>query len=395
MGVDELPGQDSNPYHPPSDRSLESIRGAIDDALSTRDRAEFSGEVTKRDLRHALNMKSFRADLVHLRKSRWFLLIPAVLVGLLHWTAYRQTGVWSEKTVILIACLLGYFAYVNLLRLWTVRQCVQLNADAIGPTRGWIDRDKLFVEDDHGQGFMFVDAMIGFAVSRRQLVLSADKTHSRFIVLPFRFFEDPDTAQLLAQSLAAARPFMKPETLDSRRKELPSVESEFQPSEHAIFYSGEVLCEDIKGTPLQKRISKVKWAAFGRTVLTLGLPMLMVLALGLPEEFIWVAGIFLTLVLLRVTYRIVRAPLIGQADDDVMFRTAGWVEDGGLVIISKTGQASLKWSAFQKEAAITNRLMAIQTKSQSVWHMLGRDQFESEDDWDSACEIVRKQTGLA
>jgi hypothetical protein len=123
--------------------------------------------------------------------------------------------------------------------------------------------------------------------------------------------------------------------------------------------------------------------------------MVMVSVLGLPEEFIWAAGVFLTLVLIRVTYRILHAPIIGQADDDVMFRTAGWVEDDGLVVMSTTGQASLKWSAFRREATINDRLIAIQTKSQSVWQMLGRDQFESQDDWDATCEIVREHIGLA
>ncbi len=380
----------TNPYLPPSTDAALAVSSALDDALKTRDYAEFEAEVTERDLLEALGSKTFRRDLVRLRRFRWFVSIPLALVLALVGIQWARGNAFPGVTLLLVVFPIVLIAYAFGLHWWIRGKHAKLNHGMLGPIRGRIDRESLWIESDDQVRYRKMQFLVGAAVTRRQLVLGFDPSYSLFETIPKRAFSDLDTAELLARNLVDARPFSKIKQFDQRRSEPPTDEPRFQPGPGAVFYSGEVLIDDIVGTPLERARKKASYTVLLQTAVVLGITGFFVLAMGVSSFFSIIAVTVLTLIFLRTWVRVTSAPLSGQADEDVMFRSAGWFDNEGIVSLTSIGQAKLKWSLLES-AVITDRVIAMRPRRGAVWYLIARRQYPEASQWNAACQWVREK----
>lgn len=378
----------NNPYQPPEVDPARSIAGVLDDALKTRDRVEFEAVLTQSDQYDAVRRTSMRADLRRIRRFRWMLAIPIGLIFVIALSRGLRTGQLSGLPVYLLSAAVALTLYVSLLGRWLTRKHVEMNRDVLGPIKGWMDRETLWIENELQTRCRPLSQLVGVAKNERQLVLCFDSTHCLFETLPRRGFNDPDTLEILADNLARTRPYATAKPFDARRLEPPTEQPRFQPGEAAVFYSGALYRADIKGTPLEGSQRRARLMMAAQLLIFIAVCAGFIILIGPSTEFRMVALAVVGLIFVRALLRVSQAPLAGQADDAVFWQSAGWLDQAGIFSMTVLGQTMSQWGAFDR-AVITDRVISIRTASGSLWHLTGRGQFADQSQWEAACKLVR------
>lgn len=340
------------------------------------------------DVRAALRGRSLRRELARIRRLGWLITI-AVLLLLLTIVLWQGMGRISAGRAMMIAALMVIGAYPWLMYRWLVHRHIKANAGLIGPIKGWIDRQSLWIEDPHQIRVRWLSQLVGAARSGDQIVLCFDPTQTVFETLPLRGFDDPDTARVLAEEAARARPLGRVLTLDSRRLVVPSEPPCFPSGANACCFAGRLLTDDLRGTPLVRAQWMAKLRVLGMVLITLTIATLLIIALSPPAWLTMVVLASLVLALARLAVRVVVAPLVGQADRQVMFESAGWLDSEHVVSMTSIGQTQSKWSAFDA-AAITSRVICLKSRGSRLWYLVGRGQFAQSGHWEAACQLVRR-----
>ncbi len=388
-----MQSESTNPYRPPEVDPAREIVGVLNDALKTRDRVEFETVLTQQDQVDALRRTMMRPELRRFRRIRWVLLILSVLV-LLVTVRWLRAGQLTGLLAFLLISIIAFTLYVTFLSHWMVRRQVKMNRDVQGPIKGWIDRETLWIENESQTRCRWLSQLVGVAKNPRQLVLCFDPTLSLFETLPLRGFSDSDTIEILADNLVRARPFPKAKPFDKRRLDPPTDEPRFRPGEDAQFYSGGLYRNDIKDTPLADSQRRARWLITGQLTLFVSVCMGIVLFTGSSIEFRVMAFLVIGFIYVRALLRVFKAPLSGQADDDVFWQSAGWIDQSGIVSMTVIGQTMSKWAVFDR-AVITDRVISCRTRSDALWHLIGRGQLGDDSQWEAACQIVREHLQTA
>jgi hypothetical protein len=389
-----LPSEANNPYRPPEVDPARAIVGVLDDALQTRSSVEFETVVTQRDQVDAVRRTTMRPDLRRIRRIRWLLLFPAALILFVTVIRSIRSGQLIGLSTYIFIAIIVLALYVTFLSRWLIRKHVKMNRDVLGPIKGWIDREMLWIENEHQTRCRSLSQLVGVAKNQRQLVLCFDPTHSLFETLPRRGFNDPDTIEILADNLVRARPFSTAKPFDSRRLEPPTDKPRFQPGDGALFYSGALYRDDIKHTPLEDSQRRARLLMIGQLVAFVSVCVGFIIYIGSSTEYRILALSVIGFIFIRALLRVSRAPLAGQADKAVFWQSAGWLDQSGIVSITVIGQTMSKWSAFDR-AVITDRVISVRTSSGSLWHLIGRGQIADDSQWEAACQIVREHLPTA
>ncbi|MGI9474274.1 MAG: hypothetical protein ACR2NZ_22220 [Rubripirellula sp.] len=387
-----MASENPNPYSPPSTDSDRDLSSALDAGLKTRERAVFSTVITEADLLDALDCKSYRRDLRKLRRLRVLVLAPVLLILLAEFA--QGLGVARLRLMPLVmlgglSCLLAFTGFMH----WRLRRkSVKINQPLLGAVNGWLDRSGLWIESEHQTRYRPLDQLVGAAKTRHALVLCFDRAYALFETLPFRAFEDVDTAELLADRLVESRPFQSAASMDSRRLEPLQGEPKFQAQADATYYSGQVMLADLKGTSMER---SQRWARFWgwfQTLVILCCSAGFVLFIS-PSILLTFASVaVLTFVFLRTTLRILRVPFLGQAERGVMFYSSGWLDQNGLVALTRIGQANTRWAAFDT-VEFTDDLIALRSRDADLWHLVSRSQFADQRDWQAAVAVAKRSMG--
>lgn len=377
----------SNPYQPPQADPARAIIGVLDDTLKTRQRISFETVLTHRDLIDALYHSTFRGSYRRFRRIRRYLLIPATVLLLHLCLSWLRFGQVLTVPVILLAAVGGMLIAIAMLQRWTISRQARMNLDALGPMRGWIDRETLWIENEFQTRCRPLSQLVGAGKNPGQLILCFDRTHLLFETLPLRAFEDPDTAEILADNLARARPFSTPQAFDERRLEMPTDAPRFEAGTDAIHYAGSLYRDDIRGTDLERSQRRGRMWMAGQLTLFIGVALLLVWYLGPWIEFQVGVTLALGLIFVQSILRVLRSPLGGQATNDVFWQSSGWIDQTGIFSMTTTGQTMSSWDAFDR-VLITDRVISCRAKSGLLWHLTGRGQFADEPSWEKACQCV-------
>ena len=187
----------------------------MDDALKTREYVEFEGEITRPDLVTAVRYSAMRRDLQSMRRSHLFVMIAGVIILFLVAMLSMQ-GRNVEELPILAGGLAVVLVYATSMHRWLAGRYVKNNSDIMGPVKGRIDRNSLWIENERQTRYRPFRHLVGTDMNRRGWVLCFDPTLSMFEMLPMSGFDDPDTASILASNLSQARPFSAVAAFDSR-----------------------------------------------------------------------------------------------------------------------------------------------------------------------------------
>ena len=378
-----------NPYLPPSHESDRDVAGALDTCLKTRDHVAFSTVITDADLLDALDAKSFRRDLQRLRRMRFWVLLPVLLIVLIELAQGLGVARRNWGVVVMLGGMLGLLGMTAWMHWRLRRKSARINQSLLGRMQGRLDREGLWIESENVSRYRPMDQLVGAAMTKNSLVLCFDRAYALFETIPFRAFEDVDTALVIAKRLVEACPFEAPEPMDSRRMEPMDGEAKFQPGPDAIFYSGEVRLSEMAGTRLDRG---QRWARFWGWLQTL---MILFAAAAFvwfisPSQWLAVAATcVLGFVFLRSTVRILRVPFIGQADHGVMFYASGWVDTNGVVSLTRISQSLARWEVFER-VEFSDQMIALKSKDADLWNLISIGQFENEDDWKAARDFVEQ-----
>lgn len=376
-----------NPYLPPSLENDRDVAGALDSCLKTRDHVAFSTDITPADLLDALDAKSFRRDLQRLRRMRSWVLPPVFLIVLIELAQGLGVARRNWGVLVMLGGLLGLLGMTAWMHWRLRRKSVGINQSLLGQMHGRLDRDGLWIESENASRYRPMDQLVGAAMTKNSLVLCFDRAYAMFETIPFRAFEDVDTAMVIGKQLVEACPFQAPEPMDSRRMEPMDGEAKFQPGPDAVYYSGEVLLSEMAGTRLDRG---QRWARFWGWLQTLVILFAAAAFVWLisPSQWLAIAATcVLGFVFLRSSIRILRVPFIGQADHGVMFFSSGWVDSNGVVSLSRISQSLARWEVFER-VEFSDQMIALKSKDADLWNLISIGQFKNEVDWKAAREFV-------
>ncbi len=234
-----------------------------------------------------------------------------------------------------------------------------------------------------------MNQLVGAAKTDNSLVLCFDRAYALFETIPFRAFEDVDTALVIANRLVEACPFETAEPMDSRRLEPIDGESKFQPGTEAIYYSGEVRLSEIQGTSLSGIQGRARFWGWFQTLVILCAASAFVWYVSPSFWLATAATCVLGFVFVRSTIRILRVPFIGQADHGVMFYSSGWIDANGVVALTRISQSLTRWQAFER-VEFSEKMIALKSKDADLWNLISIGQFASQREWQDAIALVKR-----
>lgn len=381
---DSLP-QSPNPY---AATTLESERR--DEPLSSQlppiEPLKFRGTFTKKDYRRAILGSNLRKDIQRVRR---ILFTMATLLGLLSVLTLLPRNGSVNVAAFLLWGALAWFLYW-MMRLVS-RGIVMFQFDRLGVYEGQIDHKHFDLRMPCQDSSIPIDAVVACSWNRNRSVVTFDAGLDQLYVFEFDHFEDPVAAGAFFQNLSRMKPPVARQILDSRRTESPTLPPRFRIPDSGnsvapIFFDGPVHFHDIAAMTFRGQY----WRKLIQGTLTLA---------GIWVVLVWLCSQFenrtaqVTLpAMLGVYFLFVIGRLVFQVrsverSKTPLFWSKGWITDGEYVGMTNIGQSRNRWESFERVQIGDN---AIQLKAKSIpkWYFLTRNQFESDESWMAACELI-------
>jgi hypothetical protein len=372
-----------NPYQSPSDLPAVVQPNPLRDVLGSMGRLDFEVIIEREDLMDAIARAGYRPEVRSTGQLLRVLALPSILITALAF-AVDSPGVLIATIFIWIAL----FAVLFLARHRLIQAYANLNNDLIGHAKGYMDDRHFVINQPHQTRVLLMDQLVSVRKNSRRLVLCFDATLNRFETLPFEAFKQVNLAQMIAGQLARVRPVVQSQPIDRRRAELPDSEPIFQASTQAIHYSGPVSMSALHSSELSRHWSRsIHWAAFRICAFSAVLVAAVITVLGasIAALIICCGGLA---AFIPTWIRLFRIDRELRRDDQPLWQAKGWVESEGIVSMTTIGQVKTSWSVFG-ERTISEQHIVLRYAKAPLWYVLSRDQFQSDDDWNAACQLIR------
>ncbi|TWT98454.1 hypothetical protein [Stieleria varia] len=372
-----------NPYQAPQP----SVEVPTLERLLGSEPLRFEFTLTDQGIRRALRTTQIRPEIINLRGGCGFLAI----VPLAFLTFALLVG---GTSLLMLGFTIVIFSMSVFPTLYLMRTLVKAHQHITGPARGWIDATSLHIEQANQTRIMYFDALVSAKHSQDWWALSFEQTRSQMEFLPRSAFTDQGRLEDTITVVDQLMPDTKPQPVDLRRLELPTRPLEFTPGDNAILYSGKLYMEDLVNTEfmsINRRAAKISWF-----IVLLILIAAIVISVTLGDSFftaltaVVYVSVFLLLIV-RAYLKIRRAKKHSRddtQDKQIVWCSRGWFDADGIVSSTISGESKTKWAHFTK-AEVTDRVIALQSPSPRAWHLFGRDQFENDEQWGNATDLVR------
>ncbi|MEM7785960.1 MAG: hypothetical protein AAF623_21605, partial [Planctomycetota bacterium] len=179
-------------------------------------------------------------------------------------------------------------------------------------------------------------------------------------------------------------------SVDSRIAELPPEYPISPAPSGAISFIGPVTAEDCKGSPYARFQRKVFINQSLKSLVpavTCALVFLFYPSIGIPELAI-LCVVLTAFFFFRIQRHLARVIPRG---DKCIYQIRGWLHESGLETGISYGRTRYQWSSFSAHAITDKNLSLLFTGYRPIFVVLTPQQFDSKNDWEKACELIRTQ----
>ncbi|QDV41602.1 hypothetical protein Enr13x_14450 [Stieleria neptunia] len=357
-------------------------------------RLEFNGEVTRQHHRDAVIKAGIRTE--YRNTTRVLIALAgmyALLVSVLVLASGDLDATNLLRTFLATAVLLAGVALFCRHQRWLVGTRVPSFQLALGPIRGWVDRDGLWIETGQSQAYWPLDKLVSCAATHELWVLSFAKEQTFWQTLPIDAFADPASARGVAADLQQAFPPRLPQLLDERKRTPPEAPCLFPMPEDAVAFEGEFYEDCARTTRLWKASKQaVVRTWFALAILLVSLLISIFVLTGFRTLYVALAALWCVFLVASIFVRVWRARRSArQTGRTIAWCSKGWLDDHGYCAMTSLSQTRATWQFFD-HAEITDDVIGLYPHEDDVaCCLVSREQFADADDWNRATELVRSK----
>ena len=379
-----------NPYQAPLESSLEDEIAKPRPAQVINERLEFEGELTRQHYRSAIRKTKFRSDVWGAHKT--MIVIWAFLVGVSVWWLFVRASSFDDRSrlFVLIAALTISLAAVILRNRWLIGSLIPDSQIVVGKIRGWLDGELLYIESAGATHYSEMDALYSSAYNDDLMVLNFGSESVMWTALPFDFFADPMAARTVAEDLHQLYPPKTPVAPDERKREPPTAAFQFDRPSDAVGYEGPLKYDAIEGSKFSNNSKGIVRGTMAILALS---GTLLAFSICFLFGFTSIVGIsvlcWFAIMIAMVWFKRWKATRRMREDSgNVIWKSRGWFDDNAHHSMTTAGQSRFAWQAFDHHEITEDVIVLYPHQGDFCGCLIGRDQFESDDDWRKACKLV-------
>ncbi|WP_153555365.1 hypothetical protein [Roseimaritima sediminicola] len=384
-----------NPYRPPAGGLGNLEPGAAGAELPRPPQGlAFGGQLTRGDI--DLAMRDWRlilppAILLALVLAPLTLLLGLLARDLVGWGGpVRESGVLALLIVLLVPLVVALAAKLRL-QMFPAHRFLRTHPQALDSLHGTLTADAVELVTERGRAWLPLKSLTALTVRGGAMVVQFDPQGLTTLILPYRFFSDPLTAERILAYYAEHNPPLAAGVIDPRKLK-PAERSQMgPPPEDSIPFTGMLTVADMRGTPLESR----RRAVLLRCGLFAAICVLAPLLVGMfASVFLGlVSSVFFLMVGIRIlrVYQTGLRPLVDSTRPLLMM--SGWIDDRGVTILNGLKQGCSNWHAFN-ECGSSEQTLWLRMPGKLFLHVvLPRHCFASDDDFQAARRRVHQHVG--